>query len=68
MILDSKELIGFCDQLDQILTRGRGAKRNKNSINYAYVIASTLKDVARDSKNLRWFADQIDALYTFWQE
>lgn len=68
LIASSKDLVTFCDQLDQLLVKGRGAKRNKSELMYPFIIASILKDGVSNGENIRWFADQMDSLYTFWNE
>ncbi len=65
---DTKEIIAFAVHMDSVFVDVRGAKRNKKGISYPLLIASLLKEGASNGENLRWFADQMHALYTFFGE
>jgi len=66
-ISNSQEITMFAVQLDNILVAGRGAKRKLSSTS-PLTITSLIERGASEGKDVRWFADQMANLYTFWQE
>lgn len=68
-ISGTQEIMIFSVQLDNVLVAGRGAKRKLSKPNgYPMTIASLLQQGSREERDVRWFADQMANLYTFWQE
>jgi hypothetical protein len=55
------------DMVDKVLVEGRGAKRNYNK-SYQSAITDLLIRGVNEDRNLKWLADELDHLYTFWQE
>ena len=62
---EGSEIIGFTRIFDQILTRTYGAKHKVEDHDYSYILANLVYEGAKQGKNLRWFVDQVDALYDF---
>ena len=58
----------LAQMIDSYLLNLLGAKRNLIDRNYINLISQLLEYGNRHDKNLRWFADALDELYTFWKE